>query len=156
MEAISALIAVVGTLAGSALTYVFQRRITERSDERAKADRQRQERLNACAAYAGALHHYRRMLVHRWFALNTRVTAGEAEAEVTREVFELRAEAVEALYRLQLLTRDPQLNDIAVNALASVGGIYEIADDKDVLRLARAESSAAIARFVDTAAGQLT
>lgn len=71
MEAVVAsVVAVIGTLLGSGITHFFQSRAAERSEQFARAERLRQERIDAYCAYAGALLDYRRVLVHRWFVLH--------------------------------------------------------------------------------------
>lgn len=57
--ALAATIAVVGTLMGSALTYLFQRRATEHVSALAVRERARQERLNAYAFFGGAAVRFR-------------------------------------------------------------------------------------------------
>ncbi|MFE0930627.1 hypothetical protein ACFW4O_30810 [Streptomyces mutabilis] len=61
MEAVAAsVIAVLGTLLGSGLTYLFQRQTMNRSEQFTRNERLRQERIAAYSAFAGALANYRR------------------------------------------------------------------------------------------------
>lgn len=60
---LASVIAVLGTLAGTATGYVFQRRISERNEITAREERLRQERLVACSAFAGAVMDLRRTTV---------------------------------------------------------------------------------------------
>jgi len=53
---LASVIAVLGTLAG----YMFQQRISERTEMLARHERLRQERMLACSAFAGAVMDMRR------------------------------------------------------------------------------------------------
>ncbi|MER5182012.1 hypothetical protein ABT009_27260 [Streptomyces sp. NPDC002896] len=69
----TSVIAVLGTLLSSALTYVFQRRNAERSEQFARNERLRQERIDAYCAFGGAPADYRR---GRWITGTPGTTAG--------------------------------------------------------------------------------
>ncbi|UGY92034.1 hypothetical protein [Streptomyces gobiensis] len=156
MEAIAAaLIAVTGTLMGSAVTYVFQRRVTERGEELARRERRRHERIDAYAAYAGAVHNYRRMEIHRWFVKNGRLESEDFDA-VTREVFELRSDAMEALFRLQLLTDDPAVRERANAAMDAVGELHDVCLNRAELDTRRDSSRAAIQDFIAVGSAQVS
>ncbi|WP_199185670.1 hypothetical protein [Streptomyces carminius] len=154
MEAVAALIAVLGTLLGSGITYVFQRRTTAYGEELARRERLRQERIDAYCMYAGALHNYRRMLVHRWFAEHERPGEEDMPA-LLRDVYRLRSEAHEALFRMRLLTRDPALEEVARSALESVTGLHGRGLDRAGLDARRTSSKRAVEDFVTTAAQYL-
>ncbi|SFJ77398.1 hypothetical protein [Streptomyces pini] len=151
MEAIAALIAVLGTLLGSGITYAFQRRTTAYGEELARRERLRQERIDAYCLYAGALHNYRRMLVHRWFAEHER--PGEEDTpSLLREIYRLRSEAHESLFRVQLLTRSPELEEVARSALETVTALHGKELDRRGLDALRTSSKQAIEGFVTAAA----
>ncbi|GAA2385959.1 hypothetical protein GCM10010420_05740 [Streptomyces glaucosporus] len=151
MEAIAAVIAVLGTLLGSGITYVFQRRTTAYGEELARRERLRQERIDAYCLYAGALHNYRRMLVYRWFAVHER--PGEEDMpSLLREIYRLRSEAHESLFRVQLLTRDPGLEDEARTALDAVTELHGTGLSREELDARRITSKRAIEAFVAAAA----
>lgn len=59
-QAWPSLIAVVGTLLGATVTYLFQKQNAERTEARALEQARRSERLAACEAFAGAMVDYRR------------------------------------------------------------------------------------------------
>ncbi|MBW1603981.1 hypothetical protein JJV70_18100 [Streptomyces sp. JJ66] len=150
MEAITALIAVFGTLLGATVSYLFQRRITERARELDASHRLRQERLDACAAYASALHNYRRLVVHRWYAHNERPGVEEVSS-LTREVFELRSTAVQAQYRLRLLTSDAALHGLADRALEAVTELHDLCLTRAGMDARRDTSREAIHAFLGAA-----
>jgi len=52
---LTGLIGVLATLLGSFTTYLFQSRTAERSQAFEREERLRQERLNACSSFAGAM-----------------------------------------------------------------------------------------------------
>ncbi|MCZ7414821.1 MULTISPECIES: hypothetical protein [unclassified Streptomyces] len=150
MQALTAIIAVLGTLFGSSLTYLFQRRITERARELEERTRVRQERLDAFAAYAGALFNYRRLAVHRWFVVNERPGSEDVNA-LTREMYQLRTEAVEAEFRVQLLTDDEGIRQRASEAMRSITELHDVCNSREVMDAGRGSSRSAINAFVTTA-----
>ncbi|GAB2894362.1 hypothetical protein [Streptomyces mayteni] len=120
MEAILAsAIAVLGTLLGSGLTLTFQRRTADRTHAFTRDERLRQERLDAYATYAGALVNYRRSLIHLWYCLHEQPPPEDPEA-VRPRTYDLRSEAQEALFRVQMLTADETLSRTAADILDAV------------------------------------
>ncbi|QEU93650.1 hypothetical protein [Streptomyces kanamyceticus] len=149
MEAVAAsVIAVLGTLLGAGVTHSFQRRAIERTEEFTRGEKLRQERIDAYCAYAGALVGYRRLLVDRWFR---REENRHEESEAARfQSYELRSEAQEALFRVQLLTADDALVRQAAAALEDVAEVHKAAD-RDALAERRRVSREAINSFVAAA-----
>ncbi|MCF3125205.1 hypothetical protein IPZ68_36745 [Streptomyces arenae] len=149
MEAVAAsVIAVLGTLLGAGVTHAFQRRAIERTEQFTRAEKLRQERIDAYCAYAGALVNYRRVLVDRWFS---RAGNRTEESEETRfRSYELRSEAQEALFRVQLLTTDDALVRLAAQTLDQVADVHRT-DDRAELGERRRVSRDAINSFVSEA-----
>jgi hypothetical protein len=116
---IASAIAVLGTLLGSGLTLAFQQRTTDKGHEFTRHERLRQERLDAYSAYAGALINYRRCLVHLWFCEHER-PPHEDPSVVKVRAYDLRSNAQEALFRVQMLTDDEVLSQAAEAVLADV------------------------------------
>lgn len=144
-------IAVIGTLLDSGITCVFQRRTTAYGEESARRERLRQERTDAYRTYAGALHNYRRMPVHRWFVEHE----GPDEEDVPslpREIHRLRSEAYEALFRVQPLTRAPELGEEARTALESATALHDKGMDRPGPDARRLSSEQAVEDFVPAAA----
>jgi hypothetical protein len=116
---IASAIAVLGTLLGSGITLAFQQRTTDRSHQLARREKLRQERLDAYAAYAGALLNYRRCLVHLWFCEHEQPPPEDPDAVRIRG-YDLRSHAQEALFRVQMLTDDQTLSRTAEAVLSDV------------------------------------
>ncbi|MBA0052694.1 hypothetical protein E0L36_17960 [Streptomyces sp. AJS327] len=142
----TSVIAVVGTLLGSASTYLFQRRATRRAEWFARTERLRQERLDAYCALGGALANYRRGQLDYWFAHHARRSPGDVP-ELKREAQRLRTVALEAMFRVRLLTEDTGTVDTAQRALRSVDRLY-YATDRDELDRGRDASRSLIDEFV--------
>ncbi|MGW5613617.1 hypothetical protein [Streptomyces sp. NPDC003877] len=141
-------IAVLGTLLGSGITLAFQQRTVDRSHRFTRREKLRQERLEACSAYAGALINYRRCLVHLWFCEHEQPPPEDPDAVRVR-AYDLRSAAQEALFRVQMLIDDETLSRAAedvladVTALSKIGGRTELDDARvrtrdDISRLVRA------------------
>ncbi|MDT0318088.1 hypothetical protein [Streptomyces millisiae] len=150
MEAIIAsAIAVLGTLLGSGLTLAFQRRTTDRTHAFTRDERLRQERLDAYATYAGTLLNYRRSLIHLWFCLHEQPPPEDPEA-VRPRTYDLRSEAQEALFRVQMLTDDETLSRTAEDVLAAVTELPRT-DSRPELDTRRRETRDAISALVRAA-----
>ncbi|MEU5366303.1 hypothetical protein ABZ354_22995 [Streptomyces sp. NPDC005925] len=116
---IASAIAVLGTLLGSGITLAYQQRTTDRSHRFTRREKLRQERLDAYAAYAGALINYRRCLVHLWFCENEQPPPEDPDS-VRIRAYDLRSTAQEALFRVQMLTDEPSLSQAAEDVLADI------------------------------------
>ncbi|MEU9247300.1 hypothetical protein [Streptomyces sp. NPDC048385] len=154
MEAIAAVIAVLGTLMGSGLTYVFQQRNTIRQQQYARAEKLRQERLDAFATCGGALANYRRGQMDLWFG--THRHQGQSDIpELNRESQRLRAVALEAIFRVDLLTDDGSLAAAGRHALKMIDRLYKASSERE-LDLLRATTRDAIDAFVSASRPQVT
>ncbi|MCZ0987063.1 hypothetical protein [Streptomyces diastatochromogenes] len=116
---IASAIAVLGTLLGSGITLAFQQRTTDRSHQFNRREKLRQERLDAYSAYAGALVNYRRCLVHLWFCEHEQPPPEDPDT-VRIRAYDLRSNAQEALFRVQMLTDDGRLSQTAEDVLADI------------------------------------
>ncbi|MFI6879189.1 hypothetical protein ACIBL6_37690 [Streptomyces sp. NPDC050400] len=150
MEAIiTSAIAVLGTLLGSGITLVVQRRTAAEGHQFARSERLRQERLDAYSTYAGTLINYRRSLVHLWFCMNEQPPPEDADAVRIRS-YDLRSTAQEALFRAQMLTDDATLSRAAAEELANVTALSKT-DSRAELDVRRRETRDAIQQLVMTA-----
>ncbi|NEB76091.1 hypothetical protein G3I40_12800 [Streptomyces sp. SID14478] len=123
MEAVAAsVIAVLGTLFGAALTHAFQRRTALRSEEFARQERLRQERLDAYSTLGGALMNYRRAVLDRWYAAH-RERPEDEQTALAQESRLQRTTAQEALFRAELLTDDPALTAAGQHVLVQISEI---------------------------------
>ncbi|WP_329147606.1 hypothetical protein OIU91_17845 [Streptomyces sp. NBC_01456] len=148
MEAVVAsVVAVVGTLLGSGITHFFQSRATDRSERFARAERLRQERIDAYCAYAGALLDYRRVLVHRWFVVHEDERCGEDTPELREEIYKNRYAAQEAMFRAQMVTDDPEILDRSEQVMSAVTELHW-APDLEALTALRATTRQGIREYV--------
>ncbi|MGI5336302.1 hypothetical protein ACQEVS_02305 [Streptomyces sp. CA-181903] len=151
MEAIwTSAVAVVGTLLGSVITHVLQRRVSERGESFARSEALRRERLTTYSAFAEAMEDYRHGQADRWYS--GRDAPGTEEYVAARnEAHRRRTVARQALYRVRLLTDDPEVNAAAGRAYASTWEISTARDQsgRDALD---ARARQAIEEFVGTAA----
>ncbi|MER7043352.1 hypothetical protein [Streptomyces jumonjinensis] len=145
-----AVIAVIGTLLGSVVTHVFQRRTTERTAALTRAEQLRQERISAYSAFAGALVDYRRGQNDRWH--RARETPGTAAAEDARiESYRLRSSAHQALIRVQLVCDDSQALELASAAFEVTNCMHEAPDDDDRSRRSE-QARETLSEFIGAAA----
>ncbi|MEB8342754.1 hypothetical protein [Streptomyces endophyticus] len=144
----TSVIAVLGTLLGATLSHVLQSRTAARGQDFARAERLRQERIDAYCAFGGALANYRRGQLDRWFPEHVDRPGETADVhELRREAYRLRAAAMEAMFRVELLTESPPLTALAQDAMASVDRITT-ADDREELRVIRDESRGLMHEFI--------
>ncbi|POX35935.1 hypothetical protein C3486_36210 [Streptomyces sp. Ru73] len=154
MEAVvTSVVAVVGTLLGAGTTHFFQRRETERSHALARAEKLRQERIDAYCAYAGALLDYRRVVVHRWFVLHEDDGArcDEDTPELREEQYKTRTAAQEAMFRAQMVSDDPGIVERTERMLDDVTQLHWVEGLEEFTAL-RARTRQAIRDFVSAAA----
>jgi hypothetical protein len=125
MEVVAtSVIAVLGTLLGSAVTHLFQRRTALRAEQFTRSERLRHERIDAYCVYGGALANYRRGQMDYWFAKHEdRALEEQSIHELRREAQRLRAMAMEAMFRAELLTHSEELHALARQALKAVDAI---------------------------------
>jgi MoxR-like ATPase len=150
---VTSLIAVAGTLLGSMTSFLFQRRSADRTEEFARAERLRQERLTAYSAYAGAVTELKRGVVNLWFRRQEDPDGAEyvlARAECDR----LGAAAEHAQFRMRLITEDPDLAALADAAFAAIDSISRATGQA---QLAESETMCldALNVFIAEAAAQL-
>ena len=150
---LAGLIAVVGTLLGSALTYAFQHRTVDRAEGFARQERLRQERLATYSAFAGALTEHRRAVVNLWF--RRQEDPGGPEHRAARlECDRLGAAVDHARFRVQLVADDPGLVALANEAHRPTSEIHRAADHA-ALRACEARCREAVAAFIRAAASEV-
>ncbi|MFD7628381.1 hypothetical protein ACFV7Q_20455 [Streptomyces sp. NPDC059851] len=146
---LTSLIAVLGTLLGSAMTHGFQQRSARRTEDGARAERLRQERLDVYGSYAGLLVEFRQAMLHHWFCVHEGRDA-EDEPALRARSFELRSAAQNALFRLRLVTEEAEVVAAADAAFREVGKLDRPAD-RDGLLPRRDATRELIDAFVTTA-----
>ncbi|MEO3765234.1 hypothetical protein [Streptomyces sp. B5E4] len=150
MEAVAAsAVAVLGTLFGSALTYALQRRTVMRTERFTRSERLRQERIDAYSAFGGALANYRRGQLDLWFVKH--VHGAESDVpEMRREAQRLRAAALEAMFRVQLVTEAADVVEAGRQAMRAIDRLSK-AESRPELDRARDASRTLIYDFISTA-----
>jgi hypothetical protein len=119
-------IAVAGTLLGSATAYLFQRRTAANAEAVARRERVRQDRLVACGDFAAAVTEVKRAVITAWFRRS--VKDGEWRAATT-EADRMGAAAEGAHVRMLLLIEDDSVRRLA-DELVSYIAVLRAADDK--------------------------
>ncbi|TCC44822.1 hypothetical protein E0H73_45205 [Kribbella pittospori] len=143
----------LGTLLGSALTYIFQRRTVGHVSALAAAERHRQEGLEAYVAFTGAAVRYRTAALDRWHRYREDPD-GEEHRLAHADFHRLRTALIDAQLRMDLVTGDVELRKLADVVVDATGQIHDAATDDD--RAARTEAaSAALDEFVTRAATRL-
>jgi hypothetical protein len=150
---LSALIAVAGTLLGSLSSYYFQRQTAQRAEVFARAERLRQDRAAAYTAFSNGVMSYRRAQFQRWDqAQIDRV--GQSYEDARARSYDLRSDAWQCLYRVQLLANDPELAHQAEGIIDLAMTLHHAAD-KDDLRARGTQIRQAIERFMAAASAQI-
>ncbi|MFF9217458.1 hypothetical protein [Streptomyces viridosporus] len=119
--------AVAGTLLGSFLTFLFQRKATDRAEAFTWRRLTREERLTAYSSFAEAVVAYRRAQYdpfHR--GIEDRDSPAFVDAKT--ESYHRRMIAQQALFRVQLVTEEPGLVQLAERALEATRLIAEVTD----------------------------
>lgn len=124
---VASVIAVAGTLLGSALTYVFQRLGAGRQREVDFGLQLRAERLAAYGAFVTALSEFRRGQLD-WYNRRLEDPAGAAAAAARAESYRLRGVVMSALAQVQLVARDPGLTAAAAAALDVTRRVHDAED----------------------------
>ncbi|MFI2487396.1 hypothetical protein ACH47X_10835 [Promicromonospora kroppenstedtii] len=145
---VTSVVAVVGTLLGSLATHYFQRRNRADAERFERGERLRQERVSAYTTFGGALVNLRRVQIDRWFAEH-RERAGDPEA-LRYESYRMRTNALEALFRVQLVTESKELIELGQQAMDDIDLLTSDLPAED-LPNARDAAKSSIFRFVDAA-----
>ncbi|MFE0130624.1 hypothetical protein ACFWY6_03345 [Streptomyces sp. NPDC059037] len=121
----TSVVAVLGTLLGAGLTHLLQHRTALRAEQFTREERLRQERIDAYCSFGGTLANYRRGQMDYWFARHDdgRIREEVELHELRREAQRLRAVAMEAMFRAELLTDAPRLAALGRDALKAVEAI---------------------------------
>ncbi|WP_234544598.1 hypothetical protein [Streptomyces shenzhenensis] len=150
---ISALIAIAGTLLGSALTYAFQRNASARDQLFASQQQLRSDRMNVYSDFAGALTEFRRGQQDRWHR-RSEDPDGPAFIEARTEAYRLRGIALHALFRVQLIASARALIDTAQDAYALTSALHKAADKTELSDLG-AQAREVLERFVKLASSDV-
>ncbi|MFE6284528.1 hypothetical protein [Streptomyces sp. NPDC057877] len=124
---LSALIAIAGTLLGSAVTHAFQWKASAREQVFAAQQQLRADRMAVYSDFAGALTEFRRGQQDRWHRQDEDAD-GAAFVEARNEAYRLRGIALHALFRVQLIASAQTLIDAAQEAYALTTGLHKAGD----------------------------
>jgi hypothetical protein len=150
---LTSIIAVCGTLAGSALTYLFARLTARRAEKAAREERLRQERIAAYAAFAGAMTALRQKMISLWLVRDLDEDLAEIRAAYT-EADQCGAAADHARFQVRLLTEDAELLRLADAAFGPIAAIGKAADRAE-LADHETRSQEVLTAFVEAAGRQL-
>jgi hypothetical protein len=115
MEAVlPALVAVVGTLLGSVITYRFQQNSFERAEKRSNKKQFRSERISLYSDFAGAIFEFRRAQSDWWISRRHHPEDPRTH-EARLEAYRFRGVAHHELFRVQLITANEELVSRAKN-----------------------------------------
>lgn len=143
---------ILGTLLGSTLQYVFQRRNASHANKLARDEALRRERVAAYSSLGGALATYRRSQIDRWYAKHG--NGGESVPERDSDARQQRDRAQEALFRVQLLTDSPEVAERAREAFDSMTA-FGHADTRSEAEAIRDQTHIRVRNFVEAAKAQL-
>jgi len=140
---------VFAALAGSTLTFIFQRHTARQAEQFAREHELRHERIAAYSAFAAALTDFRRSENDRWHLEQD--APGSPEFVLARdESYKLRASATAELCRVRLVCGSLDLSQLAQAALDDTTEVHLAWDEQD--RASRGEKARlALERFLATA-----
>ncbi|MCX4807771.1 hypothetical protein OG594_40305 [Streptomyces sp. NBC_01214] len=150
--ALTSLVAVFATLAGSTLTFLFQRHIARQAERFARDQQVWHERISAYSAFAAALTDFRRSQNDRWHL--EQADPDSPQFSSAREAsYQRRADSTAALCRVRLMCGDSVLIELAQEALDATTEIHAAQDEQD--RAGRGETARlALERFLTSASPQ--
>lgn len=145
----TSVVAVVGTLLGSLATHYFQRRNRADAERFERNERLRQERVSAYTTFGGALVSLRRAQMDRWFAIHDERMSVDPES-LRYETYRLRTTALEALFRVQLVTESKALIELGQRAIDNVDRLASNLSPEE-FKNTRDDSRQDIFNFVESA-----
>jgi hypothetical protein len=137
-----AIIAVAGTLLGSVVAYLFQRKSSAQAEVFAHQQQLRAERMTAYSYFAGAISEGLRGELNRWHRAEGNPDSPEA-LDARLESYRLRSISLHAMYRVQLVAADQALR-------GTVRDIYE-----RMTLIHKADSEAELDMGIEEARGKL-
>ncbi|MFD0039449.1 hypothetical protein ACOMD4_33560 [Streptomyces anulatus] len=126
----TSVVAVGGTLMGAVITHLFQRLAATRGERFTRSEALRQERTTTYSAFAAAAEEYRHGQAGRWYRMRQSHVA-EAFTEARDEAHRLRTATRQVLYRVKLLTDDPEVNLAAEHAYACTRDVSTARDQAE-------------------------
>jgi hypothetical protein len=155
---VPSLIAVGGTLLGSATTYLFQSQSMARTERFDRAERRRQERLTAYGDFIASVTALRQGVITLWFRQRQEQRAGDTSEQAWAAHLDsdrLGAVADHAKFRVRLVTDDPDLGELAETVLEPISEMWQAADRKEIKALEK-RSQETLANFITAARRELS
>lgn len=149
----AAVLAILGTLAGSVVNHVLQSRSAARAEVHARAARLREQRLAAYGDFARVIMEYRRAEFARWDCAHQQ-RPEPALQEARTESYRLRGEAWYALYRVGFLSDDARLVEAAEALVGLTAELHHATTEED-LRARGTRVRDELRRFVELGSGQV-
>ncbi|TDC78114.1 hypothetical protein [Streptomyces hainanensis] len=146
---LSALIAVLGTLLGVALTQRSQRQAAARDQAFATQQQLRSERMAVYSDFAGAVTELRRGQQDRWHR-RYEDPEGSSHHEARIEAYRLRGVALHVLFRVQLIASGQPLIDAARQAYELTSATHKASDQTELSTLG-GQAREALEHFVKLA-----
>jgi hypothetical protein len=152
-SAISAIIAVAGTILGAALAYLFQNRASERAEASALQRELRAERMTVYSSYVTALTEFRRGQTD-WY--NRRVEDPDSGVTLAARIesYRLKGAARAVLSQVRLITSNPDTVAAAMSAFELTRPIHYAEDGAD-LRSRTKAAEGAVDAFIALAAREV-
>jgi hypothetical protein len=135
---IASLAAIIGVVLGSVLTYLFQARNARQAQEFARDQQFWRERLAAYSEFAGIVTDFRRSENDRWHS-EQEDPQGTPFISARDESYQLRAKATAAMCRVQLISGDNTISQLAERALNATTEVHMATDEDD--RASRGEKA---------------
>lgn len=151
--AVSALIAVLGTLLGSTVAYLFQRKSAERTESFTHRQQLRAERMAVYSDFARAVTEYRRSQYDRWHRKNEDPDS-TAASEARLESYRLKGVAQHELFRVRLIASSTTVVEAARNAFEAASRLHN-ASNKTELRGNGNEAKEILERFISLASNDV-
>lgn len=149
----TSLVAVVGTLAGATLTFLFQRHLVRQSERFARGQQLWQEKAAAYTTLIASLTDFRRSQNDRWH-VERDDPASVDFVRAREESYQRRADATAAVCRVRLVCGDPALGQLAQEALDAAVDVHPARSERDRAERGRA-ARLALEEFLTTAASQI-
>ncbi len=147
--AVAAIIAVAGTLLGSALTYIFQLRASQQAEASAFQRELRAERTSAYSAFLAAVTEWKNAQID-WYS-HRNDSGGDIRQAARIESYRLKGVAQAALSRVQLVAGDRALVIAADQAFELTRPIHD-AQNGDELQEKAGRAEQAVNSFIALAA----
>lgn len=129
--AVTAVIAVAGTLLGSAITYLFQRMNAQRTETFSFQQQLRAERMVVYSDFAKVVKDYQRAQDRRWFRNREDPKSGDAY-DAFMKALDLGSSVQHVLFRVELVADSSELIEKARHAYRLVNKLREASTADDL------------------------